>query len=66
MQITIYGIKGNETDYAKTFTVKTAYPDGSYDFTTGHYFHEGFDRQGGDLYTARNRRVARYAYGEKK
>ena len=64
MQITIYGVKGSEADYKRTFMVKQAHTDGSYSFTSGHRFDAGNDRKGGQLVSATARLMARYAYAE--
>jgi len=64
MKITVYGVKGNETDYKRTFTVKESHADGSYSFTSGHRFEAGDDRNGGQLVSQTARLMARYAYTE--
>ena len=64
MNITIYGVKGNETDYKRTFTVKEAHTDGSYSFTSGHRFDAGDTKKGGQLVSQTARLMARYAYAE--
>jgi len=64
MQITIYGVKGNEADYKRTFTVKQAHTDGSYSFTSGHRFDAGDTKNGGQLVSKTARMMARYAYAE--
>ena len=64
MKVTIYGVKGNEEDYKRTFTVKETHQDGSYSFTNGHRFQAGDVRNGGQLVSATARLMARYAYAE--
>ena len=64
MQVTIHGIKGNEKDYKRTFTVKAAHSDGSYTFTSGHRFLSGEGKTGGQLVSATCRLMARYAHSE--
>ena len=64
MKVTIYGVKGNEADYKRTFTVKEAHQDGSYSFTSGHRFEAGDVKTGGQLVSASARLMARYAYAE--
>lgn len=64
MKVTVYGVKGNETDYKRTFTVKEAHNDGSYSFTSGHRFYASNGKQGGQLVSATARLMARYAYAE--